>query len=364
MRVLLITGSFPPMKCGVGDYTAALADSLGRLNNINVAVLTGTAANPSDCPPNVELFPIIDSWKCSEFPTILNLIRRWNADIVHLQYPTQGFGVGRLPWLLPLLLRLCGIITVQTWHEHIPLLSHSRHLLLTIPLQGLIVVRPDYLSKMPSSYRWLIGDKPIRFIPNASGIPRVSLSEGKRMTTRRRFCSDGRRLIVYFGFIYPHKGVEQLFEIANPTEDHLVIIGNLSSSDPYHSEILQRSRGEPWAGHATVTGYLSREEVGTILAAADAVVLPFRTGGGTWNTSLHGAAIQGTFVLSTSCTLRGYQEEQNLYFARPDDIEGMRTALQRYAGRRMHHSATANHTEWDTISLAHLDFYKTCIVDK
>ncbi len=28
IRVMLVSGSFPPMRCGVGDYTARLADEL------------------------------------------------------------------------------------------------------------------------------------------------------------------------------------------------------------------------------------------------------------------------------------------------------------------------------------------------
>jgi hypothetical protein len=46
MRILLISGSLPPMRCGVGDYTASLATALGRCDDTAVAVLTDTAANP------------------------------------------------------------------------------------------------------------------------------------------------------------------------------------------------------------------------------------------------------------------------------------------------------------------------------
>ena len=53
MKVLLVTGSFPPMKCGVGDYTACLAEALARKPNIEVAVLTSQGAEGLEVVPEV-----------------------------------------------------------------------------------------------------------------------------------------------------------------------------------------------------------------------------------------------------------------------------------------------------------------------
>ena len=44
MRVLLVCGTYPPMRCGVGDYTAGLAHAFGRRGDVTVAVLTGSGA--------------------------------------------------------------------------------------------------------------------------------------------------------------------------------------------------------------------------------------------------------------------------------------------------------------------------------
>src|ERR1700733_10933458 len=103
MRILLISGSLPPMKCGVGDYTASLARALGRCKNTSVAVLTDVAAPP--VPPDLEfeVFPIADGWRMLDVFLIASTARRWRPDIVHVQYPTQGYGRRFLPWLLPTL---------------------------------------------------------------------------------------------------------------------------------------------------------------------------------------------------------------------------------------------------------------------
>ncbi|MEK7692392.1 MAG: glycosyltransferase, partial [Bdellovibrionota bacterium] len=118
--------------------------------------------------------------------------------------------------------------------------------------------------------------------------------------------------MVYFGFIYPNKGVELLFEIAVPEKHHIVLVGYFNEAEPYHKAIMERVRQGRWAGKVTVAGFLPPEEAARILAAADAVILPFLGGGGAWNTSLHGAALQGTFVLTTSGERHGYDARENI----------------------------------------------------
>ena len=88
-----------------------------------------------------------------------------------------------------------------------------------------------------------------------------------------------------------------------------------------------------WDGKVTFTGFLSHREAAALLAVADAVILPFRAGGGEWNTTIHAAVLQGTFVLTTSSTERGYDETHNVYYAEPDNLTEMRSALDTYARR-------------------------------
>ena len=71
-----------------------------------------------------------------------------------------------------------------------------------------------------------------------------------------------------------------------------------------------------------------------MLAAADAVVLPFRSGGGSWNSSIKAAAVQGTFVLTTSTERHGLDPDGNVYYARPSDAKDLMEALRRHLGRR------------------------------
>lgn len=357
MRVLLVTGSFPPMKCGVGDYTASLTEALAELPDTQVAVLTTAVDGAANIMGKVELLPLVPSWKWSALRPVLEAIRDWHPDIVHIQYPTQGYGGSWLPWFLPVFLRLMRVTQVHTWHEFLPMGCHRNSALIALCCDGVIVVRPEYRQAIPSLFRWLIRDKPFEFIPNASALPAAVLTDEERATVCRRFAGKNARLVTYFGFIYPHKGVDDLFDIADPAEHHLVIIGSCDEADPYHRLILERARTGAWKGKVTVTGFLPADQAAEILAASDAVILPFRAGGGAWNTSLHGAVIQGSFVLTTSQVQHGYDSERNIYFARPGAIGDMREALHTHIGRRSNQTAQATYGSWPKIATSHVAMY-------
>lgn len=359
MRILFTTGSFPPMRCGVGAYTACLAEALGKLRDTKIAILTDVQATARPDLP-FEVFPIVHGWKISDLSHIIKTVRRWKPDVVHVQYPTQGYGRSWIPWFLPIILFLLNVKIVQTWHEKFPMASWRNFLSAIVP-GGLIVVRPNYIASMPAWSRWLIRNKCFDFIPNASAIPKIKLSDAERSSLHKRFTSPENSLVVFFGFVYPHKNVEQLFEILDPARHHLILICDLDRRNPYHNKILCRMEQGEWAEKATVTGFLPAADVGRILAMADAVVLPFRDGGGRWNTSVHSALVQGTFVLTTSYEQHGYFPSENIYYAPPGDVADMRQALHLYLGRRNNETAMGQYVSWETIANMHKTFYQTLL---
>jgi glycosyltransferase involved in cell wall biosynthesis len=185
----------------------------------------------------------------------------------------------------------------------------------------------------------------------------VELSDAEKRDIRRNLSSSAKHIVAYFGFIYPHKSVELLFDVADPRQDHVVLIGQLDQSDPYQRVVRERTLREPWKGKVTVTDFLPGEQVARLLAAVDAVVLPYRDGGGVWNTSMQAAAIQGTFVLTTSRDRHGFDPATNIYFSKPGDITDMRTALRRYVGRRNGSPPLDWYASWESIAQEHAHAY-------
>lgn len=359
MRVLLITGSYPPLRCGVGDYSHNLANALAKLSNVRVGVLTSQGAGRAEVSANdsIEIIPVMAGWRLRELRKAIKLVRGWAPDIVHIQYPTQGYGGGMLQWLLPVVAFMTGKKVVQTWHEAFVLRQAPFFILKAVVPSKIVVVRPEYRKMLIPFYRWLLAKRDLIYIRSASTISKSDMDEKAKSILRTRYLKGQERLVVYFGFVYPSKGAEFLFEMADPATDHLVIAGEIPDGSEYGQRIRVRAAGEPWRGKATITGFLLPQDVAELLSVADAVVLPFRVGGGNWNTSIHAAVLQGSFVLTTSLTRHGYDEAQNIYFAGIDAVEEMKTALGRYAGIRRAYSPDIDRDEWQRIALEHYTLY-------
>jgi glycosyltransferase involved in cell wall biosynthesis len=373
-RILLVTGSFPPMTCGVGDYTRALAQALAAHPALAIGVLTSTEADPA-AAPGCEVFPVIRSWTRADLGAARAAVERWRPDVVHFQFPTQGYR-GDLAWQLPPLLRASGRPVVQTWHESVaarsggwtaamrPTLAEKLRtaipqVILSLTPGEIVVVRPEFESRMPWWYRLFGLPGRLRLIPNASTIPRVTLAPAEAVEVRARYGAGGRALLAFFGFMHERKGVDDLLALLDPERHHLVMVGEVNETDPYQRDLLRRLREPPLARHVTLAGFLPADEAARVLAVADAVVLPYRDGAGSFNTTLKAAIGQGTFVLTTSTERRGFDPEQNVFFAKPRDVAEMKIALAQHLGRR----SVAPPQElvgptWPEIAERHLEVYR------
>jgi glycosyltransferase involved in cell wall biosynthesis len=354
LRLCLISGSHPPMACGVGDYTAALAAALAATARVEVTVVTDRRAAGGE-RPGYRLLPLVGAWGAEGLDELRRLVMRLRPDLVHLQYPTQGYGRAFAPSLLPLLLRASGVQIVQTWHERYR--GRSVRALCQALVPGpIVVVRPAYHEQLGLPVRLLVPPRRLHLLPNGPSLPRLELGPGEAASLRAELGAGRRSLVVYFGFIYPPKGVDDLFRIADPGRDHLVLVGRLDPGDAYHRRIRELANAGGWAGHVSCTGFLPAPRAARILAAADAVVLPFRAGGGIWNSSLHGAVRQGAYVVTTGDGT-GYDPGNHVHWAKPGDVAGMRAALTARLGQRRTGPPAAL-PEWPDIALRHLAIYQ------
>jgi len=360
MRVLLVAGSYPPEPCGVGDYTEKLANALGSVQGIRVGVLTTSLQGRKNTnTSSVELIDIVERWNFSQLLKIVRTIRTWKPDLIHIQYPSQGFFLSRFPSFLPLVSRLLKTPVIQTWHEPHRMRGVVHFLLQALRANGLIFVRPNYLDMLPAPFPRLIKRQHKATIPNASALPISRLDSTQKLKLRNQYLGSQKRLVVFFGFIYPSKGIELLFDIANPSSDSLIIAGAVKDNS-YRNQLDNLAQTKGWCeNRMRFTGFLSPQDAADLISVADAVVLPFLDGGGEWNTSIHSALSQGALVITTAVPARGDEPERNIYTAGPSDIQAMRNALDRLAGRRK--SPISADSQWREIAAAHLRFYRRCI---
>ncbi|HAM32655.1 MAG TPA: hypothetical protein DCP41_03860 [Deltaproteobacteria bacterium] len=363
MRILLVCGSFPPMKCGVGDYTEKLATALAVSPEHSVGVLTRSTGTAPPENRGYTLLPGIRRWSVMELRAAVSAITAFRPDVVHFQFPARGYG--RLQWILPGILRLRGFNVFLTLHENFEVRDARSLLTATLFFPNLLaasavsVTIPDYAECVPGIYRRILRGKPVHHIPIASNIQTVCLSGVERQEVRRKYgvVQGGDAMIAYFGFVSPPKGVEAIFEIANPALHRIVLACELSESDTYHRSIAERIVNPPWKGRVEVSGFLEGEEVGRLLAASDAVIIPFRQGIRAGHGSLEAAVAQGTFTLTTSRDRKGYDPKENIYFAHPGDTQEMRKALETYLATRVSRSRDHTREKWRHIAEAHIGLY-------
>ncbi len=283
----------------------------------------------------------------------------WRPDIVHVQYPTQGYDGAALPALLPVLAWQAGAVPVQTWHEAFSGRRSLHFLLQSVAPGPAIVVRPNFADLMWRPLQPIVRRRAPTMIAGASSIPRSLLDPRARADLGRRYKGGRERLVVFFGFAYPAKGVDQLFAIANPVRDAIVIAGEIDADPDYAARIRALAQSSSWAGHATITGYLPVKDVADLLATADVVVLPFVNGGGSWNSSISAAVLQGTPVVTTARERHGLNADGQVYFATPNDLGDLQFGMSRV--NRLAAPDWNLGNDWQRIAREHLAVYQAAL---
>jgi len=346
MRVLFISGSFLPDRCGVADYLWHLVEAMAACADVEVAVLS-SCPEPAGCSHQVRHFKGQDPVRIRD---VAKAVREFRPDIVHVQYPSSR-AVSRY---IPLFVRrVLQTPVVQTWHEHYEECNQLgwRNLL---GLSGMVYVREDLPQRLPPRLRRMVRDKSA-YIPNASTIPAVPITNEQRLAIRHRIGGE-RQLVTFFGFVNPNKGADRLFRIADPERHHLLLICDLDQAKDYCRQVHSLALSEPWRDHVTITGFLPPAEVGELLAASDAIVFPFATGIGSWNTSVQAALASGSFVIGTSDNpgQPGYDSSKNMTRVPCGDWQAFRAGLLAGLGRRREPDSSNG---WPEIVTAHKELY-------
>src|SRR5688500_5318243 len=90
MRILFITGEFPPMRGSIGDHTARIASAVAARGH-EAGIITASQAQGAH-HPDAMLYPVIDSWGIGAWSTIAAIARGY--DLLHLEYQAGAFGMG------------------------------------------------------------------------------------------------------------------------------------------------------------------------------------------------------------------------------------------------------------------------------
>jgi glycosyltransferase involved in cell wall biosynthesis len=338
MHVLLVTGSLPPEFCGIGDYTAVLARHL------------------QEAGVRVEFFHTRD-WRLHRLPAIASAIRARGADIVHMQYPTLGYGRSLVPSLVPLLARAAPFVV--TLHEFSVFRKLRRPWFVPFALAARMIVfttetERDRFRRFAPWKR--AGDT---VIPIGSNIP-AGVTRARDPLT-----------VTYFGQINPLKGLDEFIGLAR--------LGAARGA-PYRFRILggipARYRGfaDGFLATARAAGIelvLDRpaEEVADILANTAFAYQPYEDGASTKRGSLLASLVNGVIVLAPyGPQTSDWLKEVVVEAATPD---AALAALDRLAGdeagnaaRHARVAAAAQRVDWRQIAQRQIAVYRDLLAPR
>jgi glycosyltransferase involved in cell wall biosynthesis len=278
-RIILITGSYPPNYCGVGDYTNKLLENLKLVETFDVLLF-----NRSD-------------WSLKLYFKYLKDLINLKGDLYHFQYPTEGYGYSFLPLFL-----VCSFFqkkTIVTVHE-----LSSRNRLAYIYTQILIffsnmVFVTNTLEKKHAS-RFIFRKGKIRIVAIGCNIEKSKSSD---VLFRDRSIDLG-----YFGHIRPFKGIEkylQTVSLINNDNWNIKIIGQvLPKYSTFYEDVKRQTE------KLNVEFVINKDEleVADLLANVKIIYLPFPDGISNRRGSLLAAIQNGCTIVSTKSEIKEFND--------------------------------------------------------
>lgn len=284
MKVLMITGEYPPMGGGISGYTHLLVQEL-RTQGTACVVLSHerSAANVT-----------VAAWTWKLARQVREIVATEQADVVHIQYQAGAFdmhpAVNLLPRLLP------GAPTVTTFHD----------------------LRPPYLfpkagglrnAAIKRMARWsgnvVVTNPADRRTLNSAGIDTCLIPLGSSLPTPEAPVSL-RNSVGFFGYPSEQKGfhllVQAIAQVPAEPRPEIRIVGSkppAAGSHGFYDETAVEALAKRHNVQITWTGYLDAQIASNALAACGVIAFPF-PGGASLRSSAMIAALQtGRPVVTT-----------------------------------------------------------------
>lgn len=366
MKVLVISASFPPMKAGEADHTYHVCAHLVR-SDLDVQVLT-TQGGQAPPGPKIQTHAVMRNWSWWELPRLARFVRATDPDVILLIYigwiyadhPMMTFA----PTVLKAVAPKCRVVTqfeypmgcnndkfstltravrrlVARWAG-----THNVHYVYGTLLRdsdGVIVLSDRHRRMLAEEFPPV--DKKTVLIPPP---PLLMMAQPLQMEERRDlrkklgFLSE-HVVFVYFGYIYPPKGVETLLRAfhmiatEHPQARLLLIGGVVAHAYPQRPRFAEEMRALPgqlgfdhqvvWAGDfETESNQASRW-----IYAADICVFPHDLGVYLNNSSFAAVAAHGLPIVATKAAEveSAFVDGENLLFCEPKSPEAMANAMRR-----------------------------------
>jgi glycosyltransferase involved in cell wall biosynthesis len=394
MRILFITGEYPSMQGGVGDYTRRLGQALGGLG-ADVHVLTHVDAGGDHLRVPVAayeptVYPVLEHTGWNLWGEARRFIRELRPEVVHIQYQSAAYGlhpaVNYLPWWLRALQHRPVVCT--TFHDlRFPYIFPKAGPLRWQAVLALARGSDANVITNPADWARLANTgltHKLHPIPIGSNIECQPPANYDRASQRAQWgASSDTWMMAYFGFLNAGKGGETLMRalaelVRSGRPARLLMVGGkVGASDPTNQAYLEHVERLAFdlgvADRVQWTGFTSSDQVSANLLAADCAALPYHEGATLRHGSLMAALAHGLPIAST-LTSAGVQVGPGLFptlrdgesalLVPPEDPVRLADAVERVMidpGLRLRLAQGAaglsQQFTWDAIARRHLEVY-------
>jgi glycosyltransferase involved in cell wall biosynthesis len=325
MKILVVSGEYPPMKGGVGRYTENLVHALAKKPDIEVSVATGAdaaaplASDPSQGIDNVT--PIysgtIRKGDKRNSDRILQIVSETKPDVVNIQYERGLYDVDttirhtfwRLVYgsSLDRFYKMCPVPTVSTLHTVFPQEEYSAYIKdRALRKEGRFGFLPQSLRA--AIRRWVLKQRydlllqvvnqsdgvisPARTLQEVVGRGTViyhgaepaiefsstsSLMNDKKEEFRKAFgLPVDKMLLLAFGYAGSYKGFDVLSGLGLPNGWSLVIKQTRHERGIERPIQFRKNNGDDNVIISLNLEYLDESTMSKLFFACDAIIFPYK----------------------------------------------------------------------------------------
>jgi glycosyltransferase involved in cell wall biosynthesis len=388
MRIGIITGEYPPMEGGVGDFTQQLGQTLATQGH-EVYVLTGQdETSPISTEKKLTIHRQVRDWGWASHSQIMRWIKQIQPDVIDIQYQAAAYQLRGGICLFPRWQRRnLTIPVVTTFHDLrppylFPKAGEMREWAICQMAQysgGIITTNDDDYTSLTTT---LLDKEPkpqIRLIPIGSNIAPAPPGGYDRSNWRARHGFGEEELLLgFFGFLNRSKGVETLVKataklLKEGIPVRLIFIGGRTGSSDltnvdYANEIDELIKEVGIADRVLHTGYSMPADVSAALLATDLCVLPYLDGASLRRGTLHACLTHGLAIITTTPKTPApqLQDGKAMRLVPPENSDALAEVIldlwkhpDACAALRKNAAALAHEFSWDRIAAHTLEFFSS-----
>lgn len=339
MRLCYISGSYPPMKDGVGDFAHHIAEILTDLPIADILFVLKKGVKAPEKHQNY-----LTDFSHYQLTEVKKRILNFKPDKVLIEYPCKGYGQNLMINLLPALIKLADptIKIILNIHEYSNYTWKGKVRIAMMCLVSdsiLVTDRKNFnkLSKLKKNVRDILP------VP-----PQIPIVEKKTYLMTQKGL-----LFSFWGFVRPNKGLHLLLSAfflyqKNNPHARLNLLTDLGDST-YEIQLKNYIKEYDLQDKISCSGFLADDKLSNALSESDVCILPFTDGVSDRRGTLKAAMAMGIPLISTKTkkeySPQGLLDKKNILLCQPE-VESILEAMHELENDELRKTIGQNALIW------------------